>query len=276
MPQGLSGMGWHGSFAPTRYQFQIHPVMDTPSRRCGRMFKARIFPEAKHLEAEVASLLAGELRRSPSTPSALMLAGGRTPLAAYARLAATSLDISVLWHVLYSDDRHVPLCDPRSNAGAISPLLHRTGLPPGRILQVAGDRPLADSTAQYQSALATFIGAGGRVPLGLLGLGADGHTASLFNADQVAAGGGHWAQAVARPDGLNGVSVTADFLARVDRLVFLVTGAEKRDAARLLLTRPDQVAAGLAVAGAPRVEVWFDQAAWPLDPDPARTAPRQA
>ena len=240
------------------------------------MFKARIFPEAKHLESAVTALLADELRRAPDAPSALMLAGGRTPLAAYAQLAAAPLAISGRWHALYSDDRHVPTSDPRSNAGVVSPLLHRAGLPAARILQVDGTRPLDVAAADYHEALAAFLAAGGRVPLGLLGLGADGHTASLFSGAHVAAGHGRWAQAVARPDGLNGVSVTADFLARVDRLVFLVTGAEKRDAARLLLTRPDQVAAGLAVAGAPRVEVWFDQAAWPLDPDPARTAPRQA
>lgn len=239
------------------------------------MFKARIFPQAKHLEAEVARLLADQFRDTPLAPSAVMLAGGRTPLAAYAQLAASALPISGRWHAVYSDDRHVPLADPRSNAGAISPLLQRAGVPAARILQVDGACPLDVAAARYHDALAAFLDAGGRVPLGLLGLGADGHTASLFSAGQVTAGRGRWAQAVARPDGLNGVSVTADFLVRVDRLVFLVTGAEKREAARLLLTRTDQVAAGLAVAGAPRVEVWFDQAAWPLDPEPACAAPRK-
>ena len=64
----------------------------------------------------------------------------------------------------------------------------------------------------------------------------------------------------------DGVSVTADLLARVERVIFLVTGPDKRPRASELLAPRCRLPAALAVAGCRRVEVWLDAAAWPLDP----------
>jgi 6-phosphogluconolactonase/glucosamine-6-phosphate isomerase/deaminase len=70
-------------------------------------------------------------------------------------------------------------------------------------------------------------GSSGPSALGLLGLGADGHTASLFNQEQLSQARGKLAIAVDRPDGLQGISVTPEVLSRVAQPVFLVTGADK-------------------------------------------------
>ena len=59
-----------------------------------------------------------------------------------------------------------------------------------------------------------------------MGLGADGHTASLFNTANLEQARGKLAIAVQRPDGLQGVSVTPELLSKVAEPLFLVTGAD--------------------------------------------------
>jgi 6-phosphogluconolactonase/glucosamine-6-phosphate isomerase/deaminase len=63
---------------------------------------------------------------------------------------------------------------------------------------------------------------------------------------------------------MQGVSVTRDLLSRVDRILFLVAGADKREMARKLLKESLTIPAGLAVANNRSVELWCDEAAWPL------------
>ena len=229
------------------------------------MLRARCWATAEDLTAAVAEELKREATRITAQPHAIMLAGGTTPLAAYARLAAQPPALSPQLHVLFSDDRHVPLDNPHSNAGQIQPLLRAWGLTPERILRVHGERSLAEATAAYHDTLQCYLDQGGTVPLGLLGLGADGHTASLFNARHIEEGQQSLAQSVARPDGLNGVSVTPRFLREVQRILFVVSGAGKRAMAERLIRQPAALPAGQAVAGHRAVEVWMDRAAWPFD-----------
>ncbi len=228
------------------------------------MLRARCWSTAEALTEAVAEELTREATRPAAKPHAIMLAGGTTPLAAYARLAARPPTLCPQLHVLFSDDRHVPLDSPHSNAGQIQPLLHAWGLTPDHILRVHGELPLAEATAAYQDTLQRYLDQGGTVPLGLLGLGADGHTASLFTARHIADGQQALAQSVARPDGLNGVSVTPRFLRAVQRILFVVSGAGKRAMAERLIREPAALPAGQAVAGHRAVEVWMDRAAWPF------------
>lgn len=229
------------------------------------MIKARYWKSADELAAAVADVLSEAAVHPRSQPAALLLAGGTTPLAAYARLTRHPPAPDPHLHVLFSDDRHVPPQSPQSNYGQILPMLQAWGLPPERILRVHGEQPLADATSVYASAISQFVEAGGCIPLGLLGLGADGHTASLFTAQHIADGQAAWAQAVQRPDGLSGVSVTPRLLRHVQRLIFVVAGRNKREMVSRLLRSPDRITAGQAVAGHRAVEVWMDQDAWPLD-----------
>lgn len=228
------------------------------------MIKARCWNTADELAAAVADLLAEEASTRRSGPFALLLAGGATPLAAYALLTGNPPSVAPDIHVLFSDDRHVPPESPHSNYGQILPMLRAWALPSERILRVRGEQPLAAATAAYAADIGNFLGRGGVIPLGLLGLGADGHTASLFSAGHIAQGQTGWAQSVHRPDGLDGVSVTPRLLRDVGRLVFVVSGASKRAMAHRLVHQPGTLTAGQAVAGHRGVEVWMDHAAWPF------------
>lgn len=227
------------------------------------MMKARFWNTADDLTLAVVELLAEAAGRTRAGSSALMLAGGSTPLAAYNRLTLKPPAVAAGLHVLFSDDRHVPPESPQSNYGQVRPMLTAWNLPPERVLRVHGEQPLADATAAYAAELGHFVQTGGVIPLGLLGLGADGHTASLFTAQHIAEGQAGWAQAVQRPDGLNGISVTPRLLREVQRLVFVVTGRGKREIAHRLLHQTGTLTAGQAVAGHRAVEVWMDRDAWP-------------
>ncbi len=228
------------------------------------MMNVTTFQNSKDLTDELTTLLRAELSRPHSSPAAIMLAGGSTPMAAYARLAANPPSISPNLRLLFSDDRHVPPTDPKSNFGQTSAMIRALRIPPERVIRVLGERPLAEAEAAFEKSVSEHLQAGGTIPFGLLGLGADGHTASLFSAEHIRKAQGRRALAVARPDGLNGVSLTPDVLSQVQRIIFLVTGAEKKLRVNQLIAEPSSIPAGLAVARAPRVEIWCDTAACPI------------
>jgi len=116
----------------------------------------------------------------------LVLAGGQTPRALYERLASAAMRERIAWarvHVFWGDERYVPHADPRSNVRmAREALLDHVPCPPEQVYPMPTSMAPADEAAMaYEGALRQFFGAAPPVfDLVLLGLGADGHTASLF------------------------------------------------------------------------------------------------
>lgn len=197
-----------------------------------------------------------------SVPRAIMLSGGTTPLPAYQALGARArLERSDRLTILFSDERYVPADSPSSNYRRAQPLLAALALPPAAVLRVRTELALEDAARDYEVRLAALLRTGTRIGLGLLGLGADGHTASLFGVADLERARGRLAVAVHRPDGLSAVSVTPELLAQVAEPVFVVAGADKRDAVARLLAQDPGLAAWRAVSGCERVELWVDQAA---------------
>jgi len=216
--------------------------------------------------AALESALEERLARFIAAPGAgaLMLSGGTTPLPAYRALASRArLPRNPQLHVLFSDDRYVPADSPASNYRQIEPLLAALALPPAAVLRVRTELPLEEAARDYERQLAGLGKSAVPIGLGLLGLGADGHTASLFGPADLERSRGHLALAVNRPDGLSAVSVTPELLGQVGEPLFVVAGADKRDAARALLAQDPRLTAWRAVAGCARVELWVDEAAAP-------------
>jgi len=198
-------------------------------------------------------------------PRALMLSGGQTPLPAYRALAARRPPVGEGLVILYSDDRYVPADSPGSNFYQTRALVEALALPEERLLRVRTELPLGQAATDYDARLGEL--AQRRVPivLGLLGLGADGHTASLFNAQDLARAQGQRAIAVHRPDGRDAVSVTPAVLSAARELVFVIVGAEKRPALAAFLSDSPLSTARQAVRGATSIEVWCDREAWPRE-----------
>jgi 6-phosphogluconolactonase len=219
-------------------------------------FRIVRFEAIPALHRAASDLLEAALGAAPERPSAILLSGGRTPLPVYAALRQRGVRAAPGLGVAFADERHVPDVSPDSNYGQVAPLLGSLGVGAERVLRVFTDGDVASAADRYHRDLARFLEAGGSIPLGLLGLGADGHTASLFSGEDIARGRGRWAIAVRRSPGPDRISVTRDLLIRVEKIIFLVTGPDKRAVLTRLCETPDGVTAGLAVSGAPSVEVW--------------------
>ena len=208
------------------------------------------------LARDAAELLAEHLCAPRLGPHAVLLTGGKTVRGVYARLVAAPVRADPNLHVLLTDERHVPVDDPESNYGHMRGLLAACGVDEARIHRVRTELDLDAAAARYDAELAAFFAAGGEVTLGFLGLGADGHVASLFSAEDVARGAGRCALAVRRPSGPARVSITRDVLWRVTRLAFLVAGPDKAGAIDRLIHRPATIPAGIALAEKDHVELW--------------------
>ena len=194
-------------------------------------------------------------------PCAVMLAGGQTPMPAYRALAAHRPQHADGVRVLFSDERYVPPDSTASNYHQSRPLLDALALAPPALLRVRTELSLAQAAADYELRLRELLASGIPVTLGLLGLGGDGHSASLFSAADLERARGRLAIDVQRPDGLSAVSVTPEFLARVAQPLFVVAGSGKRAALQALIARDATLVAWRAVQGCPQVELWLDPAA---------------
>ena len=190
-------------------------------------------------------------------PRAIMLSGGHTPLPAYRALASRTPRHDERLHILFSDERYVPADSAASNYYQVRPLLDALALAPASLLRVRTELPLEEAAADYERALGALLKSGVPISLGLLGLGADGHTASLFSTDDLARARGHLAIAVHRPDGMSAVSVTPQLLAQVNALLFVVAGADKDRAVRALEASDPNLTAWLAVKERAAVELWL-------------------
>lgn len=192
-------------------------------------------------------------------PAALLLSGGNTPYGLYGRIAGQPFTLHETCHVAISDERMVPFDSPESNIGRMLGMLKALRLPARRVLCAAPEDTAETAAWRYDASLRRYFTDGGALRVALLGLGADGHTAGLFTAEDVARGKGHMVIPVRRPDGVEGVTVTKDVLMRADRIVFLVAGATKLDAVKWLCAGRKTLVAGLVADGHPRAEVWYTE-----------------
>jgi 6-phosphogluconolactonase len=168
----------------------------------------------------------------------------------YALLGDLPFKQQIPWaksHLFWGDERLVPPEHPGSNYGQVARLLlARLPLPPGNVHRAKGELTEEACVADYKAQLKRFAGEGRdwpRFDLVLLGMGSDGHTASLFPGPIAA---NEWREPV--------VSVNADYDGRPSkritltplvlnggrRIVFLVTGTKKAKALAAVLQGPYQ------------------------------------
>ena len=181
-----------------------------------------MLPSADAARRAAAELLA-ETARSGGH---IALSGGETPGPAYEVAARLQPDWgrAELW---FADERCVRPDDENSNYRLVRErLLDRLDRGPAVEHRVRGELPAARAADQYESELR-----GVALDLVLLGMGADGHTASLFPSDPALDEKERRALAVSRPD-FERVTLTLPVLNGSDVVVFLVVGGEKAAAVR--------------------------------------------
>lgn len=218
--------------------------------------RLREFRSADELAHAVATLLEQQLTREFGKGHAVMLSGGTTPLPAYHEVLRRRARAADDAFVCFADERFVPATDPLSNYGAVKPMLAAMGLSDEHVIRIHTEGPLKSAATRYDQDLKQFVRSGGRLTLGLLGIGSDGHTASLFSESDLRVGKGAYAVPVCRKVKPDRVTVTPDLLKRVEAIIFLAVGAAKRDIVKRLLEAPETVTAGMAVCAAPCVQLW--------------------
>ena len=224
----------------------------------------RRFATRPELDSALADRLEQAIRATAAQSGGspvIMLSGGHTPLPAYREVARRRPPHGDKLTIIYSDDRYVPADSDASNYHATRPLIEALGLPESQVLRVRTELPLAEAASDYESCLRTLLASGAGLGLALLGLGPDGHTASLFLPKHLQQARGHLAIPVQRPDGMQGISVTPDFLANVSEPLFVVAGSGKHDAIAAFIAEDPNLVALRAVAACPRVELWLERAA---------------
>jgi 6-phosphogluconolactonase len=192
------------------------------------------FSDAQALAAYVAQWLSG-LARAKQGAFNVALSGGSTPRAAYEQLAR---DDAFPWdrtRWFFGDERFVPPDDGQSNYRmAREAMLHRAPEKNVYPVQTVGVTPQTAALA-YESELNALRGTDALFDVTLLGLGPDGHTASLFPGSAML---DEQTRLTGVVEGLGQTRVTLTYPALDDSLhvAFLVTGAEKRDVLKRVLS----------------------------------------
>ncbi|HEY0105210.1 MAG TPA: 6-phosphogluconolactonase [Rhizomicrobium sp.] len=199
---------------------------------------------------------------------ALCLAGGETPRRLYDCLGTPPYLGAFPWprtHLFWGDERFVPPDDALSNLRMVrESLLARAPIPPGNVhpIPTAGLSP-PDAAAAYERTLRDFRPAGSPLfDATLLGLGTDGHTASLFPHSPALAERERWVLPVVGAKPEPRITLTYPALESSRLVGFLVTGADKAPVLKRIRDGvSDDPAARLCAPGG---AVWFaDRAAMP-------------
>jgi 6-phosphogluconolactonase len=219
---------------------EIYPTPDTLMRAAAQRFVTC---------ADTAMRTAGHF--------VVALSGGSTPRRLYALLATAAYAERVDWphvHVFWGDERCVPPHDPASNYHmADVALLSRVPVPEGNVHRIHGEDDPGVAAAAYEKELravfATPHGAPGNIPaarfdLVLLGMGEDGHTASLFPRTPAVSEAERWVVAhYVEAVSMWRVTLTPVIINSAAEVAFVVSGGQKAGMLRRVLKGPHEPAA---------------------------------
>jgi 6-phosphogluconolactonase len=217
----------------------------------------RILPDVAAVQRAAAEEFAARIETAVAARDVafLALSGGSTPRGLHTLLAdeAEPFRARVPWarlHVFWGDERPVPPDDPGSNYRmAYDTLLSRVPIPPAHVHRIVGEDPDSGRAAErYAQKLRDVFLTHRRLEAGwprfdlvILGMGADGHTASLFPGTHAVHETIHpvvapWAAKL----GTYRITLTPPVLNRADSVLFLVTGSDKAETLAAVLEGPFQ------------------------------------
>jgi 6-phosphogluconolactonase len=206
------------------------------------MAEISVYPDREHLVGAAAEAIL-ELAASAIKQRGrftLALAGGDTPRPVYERLAEGGQSGRIDWsrvEVFFGDERCVPPDDPRSNyAMARAALLDHVSIPAANVHRMRGEDEPATAAADYEAVLKARLD---RFDLILLGMGEDGHTASLFPGTPAVTEAARWVVAqFAKSAGMWRITLSPVVINQARNVIFLVSGAAKADTLRQVLEGP--------------------------------------
>jgi 6-phosphogluconolactonase len=233
----------------------------------GTSLRALVLADADALAAVAAETIVRHAKAAVATRGRFLLAlsGGTTPQSLYRLLAQADYDEVLPWSatvVLWGDERCVPPDDPASNYGSAA----RSGLlarPFSSVKRMRGELGAEQAARDYEERLRALDAS--RVPaidLVLLGIGEDGHTASLLPESATLTEAGRLVVPTEPYGGVRRVTLTVPVLAAARRLLFLVAGAGKAAPVAEILGDPaSRLPAAVVLRAARRVTMLLDGAA---------------
>jgi 6-phosphogluconolactonase len=225
------------------------------------MVEIKTFPDASSLARAAADqwIVLAEASIAGHGQFAVALSGGSTPRALYSLLATEEFAARVDWsrlHVFWGDERCAPPDHPESNYRmARQALLDHVPIPLSNIHRIPCEQEPRQAATAYEQTLHVFFDGGAvgrRAPLPrfdliLLGMGEDGHTASLFPGAAALEERTRWVVAYnVIKLGAWRVTLTPIVINAAAHVMFLVSGANKAERLRQVLTspyRPDELPA---------------------------------
>lgn len=211
------------------------------------------------------------------------LAGGSTPRVLYRLLSQPEYSCRLAWdkiHLFWGDERCVPPNHPDSNYGMVKrALLEQVGIPSQNIHRMAGEDEASQARSAYETLLRNFFisAAGKTFDLVLLGMGDDGHTASLFPGTPALEETKHWVAVVEHTQPplplVNRLTLTLPAINAASQVIILVAGESKADRLRQVFTQPAVDQPRLPVQ---RVQPTNGQVLWLLDASAAQCLDRTA
>jgi 6-phosphogluconolactonase len=189
---------------------------------------------AKSVANEIGSFISA---RSPSNGEySLVLSGGSTPRLLFRELVHLNKKNPISWEnvkLFWGDERSVPPDHPESNFGMTRrELLDHISIPEENVIRIRGENAPKEEAQRYSDEIRRSFGIGeGKVPVFdwiLLGLGTDGHTASLFPESDALKVQNQICVATKHPtSGQDRLTLTLPVINRAERVTFFIVGKEK-------------------------------------------------
>src|ERR1700693_4755768 len=201
----------------------------------------RVYPNPAEVARGAARLFVDYAWQSIAKDGEFMVAlsGGNTPRMLFEYLASEEFRGQVDWakvHVFWSDERAVPPDNPESNYGmARRELLIRVPIPPANVHRMEAEKPnIGRAAHEYEEVLRKYLELDERgfprFHLIFLGLGKDGHTASLFPGTRVTRQTSRWVSTpLVTKMNMRRMTLTLPVLDAALRVVFLVVGSDKAE-----------------------------------------------
>ena len=231
-------------------------------RAFGSSSGTRVFQDHTALSRSLAELVLAEAKRCAEARGrfAVALSGGSTPRDAHRLLGREPISAFFPWdraHCFWAAERCVGPAEPASNHGnALRDFLERVPLPARNVFPMPVDLPPHEGALAYERLLSRFFGpprgAFPRFDLILLGLGGDGHTASLFPGDPALEENERFVVSVRGGNpAVDRLTLTLPVLNHAARTVFIVSGRDKAGAVQAVLERKDPRLPAARVTGNP-------------------------
>jgi|SRR5262245_32999935 len=237
--------------------------------------RLEIFSDAEALARQVADWLVGRISAQTGRSFAIALSGGSTPRRLYELLANQPYRGTLPWervHWFWGDERFVPHDSPQSNYRMVrDAMLARVSVPAANVHPVPTEGLTPEAAAlSYEQQLKDFYGASVLVPdrplfdVTFLGLGPEGHIASLFPGSAILQERTRWVGSVTGAKPEPRITLTYPALESSREIAFLVTGAGKQAVLEQLLRgNPELPAAHLHPIGT--LHLFVDRAAAPRE-----------